>query len=218
MKKTILVAILLAGTAFVNPASAASFTLSNLNLPADGSFGSITAAFISATTVHVAIDMTPNFILDNGNGHIALGLTLLGTGRIDATSLSDPLFTSVLAHGGDYKNSPYMGFTDGITGNCNDADHPCPATLSFNILDFQGFGTSTSSPHVYAAVDIFQKENCMGSCTGAVAVGVEPTPTPFSPVPGPVVGAGIPGLLTACFGMFGLNRWRRRRQTGLISF
>jgi len=35
--------------------------------------------------------------------------------------------------------------------------------------------------------------------------------------PGPVVGAGIPALLTACFGMFGLNRWRRRRQTGPIS-
>jgi hypothetical protein len=31
-------------------------------------------------------------------------------------------------------------------------------------------------------------------------------------VPGPLAGAGIPGLLTACFGLFGLNRWRRRRQ------
>jgi len=35
------------------------------------------------------------------------------------------------------------------------------------------------------------------------------------PVPVPVVGAGIPGLLAACFGMFGLNRWRRRKQLGL---
>jgi hypothetical protein len=32
-------------------------------------------------------------------------------------------------------------------------------------------------------------------------------------VPGPLAGAGIPGLLTACFGLFGLNRWRRRRQS-----
>lgn len=31
-------------------------------------------------------------------------------------------------------------------------------------------------------------------------------------VPGPIAGAGLPGLLAACFGLFGLNRWRRRRQ------
>jgi len=33
-------------------------------------------------------------------------------------------------------------------------------------------------------------------------------------VPGPVVGAGIPGLVAACGGMFGLNFWRRRRNGG----
>jgi hypothetical protein len=30
-------------------------------------------------------------------------------------------------------------------------------------------------------------------------------------VPGPVVGAGLPGLLAALGGMWGLNRFRRRR-------
>jgi hypothetical protein len=30
-------------------------------------------------------------------------------------------------------------------------------------------------------------------------------------VPGPIAGAGLPGLITACFAMFGLNRFRRRR-------
>jgi hypothetical protein len=34
----------------------------------------------------------------------------------------------------------------------------------------------------------------------------------FNTLPGPLAGAGLPGLLAACGGMFGLNFWRRRRR------
>jgi hypothetical protein len=37
---------------------------------------------------------------------------------------------------------------------------------------------------------------------------------PTLAVPGPVVGAGLPGLLVAAFGLFMLNRYRRNKRDG----
>ena len=53
-----------------------------------------------------------------------------------------------------------------------------------------------------------------GSITSFEHFRIDVAPIPVA-VPGPIAGAGIPGLMAACFGMVGLRNWRRRRNLGL---
>lgn len=55
---------------------------------------------------------------------------------------------------------------------------------------------------------------CIGTgCTGGITDGAESF-LAFQAVPGPVAGAGIPGILVAMMGLWGLAKRRRNRATG----
>ena len=157
------------------PASAVEFTLSkDVPLPASGTYGSATAVDLGGGTIRVTINMDPNLILDTGNGHMALTLSLLGAGRIDNSTIDAlnrglPADTyNALAHLAiaDYKNSPFGDFTDAIAGNCGNGSSSggCGSTLVFDITNFAGFAPATNmfdpppaggpTFQVFAAVDI----------------------------------------------------------------
>jgi hypothetical protein len=226
MKRLMLVAALLAGPALATPASAVQFTLSDAF--GTGDFGSATAFFKDATTVHVDITMAPNFVVDTGS-HWALSLSLLGTGRIVESSFNlvngvDVFTAQPHLAVANYSNSPFGKFTDAVAGACGSGGSSllCGSSISFDISNFQGFGAATtlfdpapsggSTFPIYAALDVFMPTPCTGACTGVVGVTNDLNPTPFSAVPGPIAGAGIPGLIAGCLGLFGLARRRRRRQ------
>jgi hypothetical protein len=104
----------------------------------------------------------------------------------------------------------YGNFEYGVDGNFNGNNSMINTPLTFSItsttvgttLSLESLQQSTapdgSTP--FFAIDIFGNNT-----TGAVDV------SSLHAVPGPIVGAGIPGIIAACGGMFGLNFLRRRR-------
>jgi len=216
MKKLLLASVFALGLASATAANAAQFTVSDF--AGTGNFGSITATDLGAMpgstdTVDLFINMAPNVLIDTGS-HFSLTLSLLGTGRIDPASVMFQTAPgsggiTVEAHGGSYMNSPFGNFTDALSADCSPSmGTGCGSTLDLHIINFQGFGPASNQfngSNIFAAVDVLLA-NCSGSCTGVVGTTTPPT---TQQVPGPIAGAGIPGLIG--LGLLMLARFRQRR-------
>jgi hypothetical protein len=223
MKRLLMATACLIGMTFVTTANADNFTISNF--AGIGNFGSFTetdlgAQLGSTDTIRIDITMAPNVILDTGS-HFPLTLSLDGTGRIDASTVAfgggntftvESHLLPPLDQSTGYANDPFKYFQDAISADCGSGSSSggCGSTLTFNIINFQGFNPATemfNGNPIFAAVDIFLS-GCSGTgptgggCTGVVGL---------AQVPGPIVGAGLPGLIMAAGGMLGLARRRRNK-------
>jgi hypothetical protein len=219
--------VLLAGAAINTPASAAEFTSDHCNPlcgPQD-SFATITGTQVGTGIVSVTI--TPL----NGNGLVG-GLNGLTTFTFNSTQnqaitfdfgtnallfdVSNSLTNTALA--GDIHQNGFGTFEYGFNyiGAPGGSD-PFFGSLTFTL---SGTGLTLASftelstggdPNAYLALDIITT----GGRTGLVDC-CSPGITPFdvSPVPGPIVGAGLPGLIAACMTMLGIRRYRNKRLFG----
>lgn len=256
MKRTILAAVLLAGTAMTTPASAellkfySGQTIGNTGLPDTAYVGpfsglaqhtdsaplatncpagdagcahgtdflqhSMTYTAGSGITVTVTANGTNNVWLNSTPNYAGLGAGLLTQGT-DADQLSagksltflfsQPVILTGVETLFSADHTPF-GSSFPTNGNITGA-------MGFDINGgFFSFLASNSGLLAIGGTD------GITSFTFTTAGGYNPdlyissvewtTPRSVS-VPGPVVGAGIPGLISACFGMFGLRTWRRRR-------
>jgi hypothetical protein len=81
------------------------------------------------------------------------------------------------------------------------------APCSFAPTTCQGLGgTALVNPGNY-----YLQFTGIGGGTSGYGGNLSVFATSVPPVPGPIVGAGIPGLIAALFGMIGLRTYRRRR-------
>jgi hypothetical protein len=191
----------------------------------NGGFAKLTLTQTVANVVTIDINMLNNNTFAGGGFPVAYGFNLIGnptvtySNIVDATLLSIPDATGASLNqqvAGAYHVDGFGNFEYGLEYLGTGTSGNPPTTLSFTLTaagltlgSFLELSTKADDP-ANMALDI-------GSGTKFFADGSPITgPVDYTTVsvPGPIVGAGVPGLVAACGGLFGFNFFRRRRNNG----
>jgi len=163
-----------------------SVTTSNGGSVALGQFTPFSSVINGVLESGLSLSYDANAPLPNSTADVAWSYTVTG---LNGTLITDALL--VLA--GNTTGSGTVTVSEILTG---------VTTLSLNA---PGSTTATFPP--VGSIAVF-KDQADHANTGTAQSSI--LTNAFSSVPGPIVGAGLPGLIAACAGLIGLSRRRRK--------
>ena len=196
--------------------------------PQTGGFGTVTVVDNGlGTGSNVGtLGFTVNLINGNnfvsGGQDVTFGFNLLNNPTITYTNLDTtapvPIWSVVggnpqsagSLHADGFGNVEYGVELGGNGNSCGSTG--CPTSLTFSIsapgLDWTDLAQASSNGTAVMVADIFSGTT---HNTGFVDLTGALTPTQTSAVPGPIVGAGLPGIFAAFAAFWGIGVKRRRK-------